>query len=197
VILRLRVAISGNTILAGAPGFGNAVEGAAYVFVKPAGGWQDATQTAELTPSKRASTDGFSISISGSTVIVGSIQVDQGPGAAYVFVKPASGWKNMQQTAELTASDGVENDYLGYAVSISGDTIAAGVPGAGARSDAGAVYVFVKPASGWVNATQNAELISSHTANPEYLGTSLSSSGNTILAGHVSCTTRQAAGSCS
>jgi hypothetical protein len=153
------------------------------VFVKPAGGWKNGTQNAKLTPSNRASNDyfGYLISISGSTVIVGSIQVDQGPGAAYVFVKPASGWKNMQQTAELTASDGVENDYLGYAVSISGDTIAAGVPGA--RSDAGAVYVFVKPASGWVNVTQNAELISSHTANPEYLGTSLSSSGNTIVAG--------------
>ena len=183
VALGTSVAINGNTIVAGAAGFGSGTEGAAYVFVKPAGGWKNATQTATLTPSNRASNDGvgYSISISGSTVAVGSIQVNQGPGAAYVFVKPAGGWKNMQETAELTASDGVENDDLGYAVSISGDTIAAGVPGT--RSGAGAVYVFVKPANGWVNATQNAELTSSHTSNPEALGTSLSTSGNTIVAG--------------
>jgi hypothetical protein len=185
VALGTSVAISGNAIVAGATGLGTGVEGAAYVFVKPAGGWKNGTQNAKLTPSNRASNDYFgnSISISGGTVVVGAIQTNQGPGTAYVFVKPASGWKNMQETAKLTASDGVTNDGLGSTVSISGDTIAAGAPSAGANRDAGAVYVFVKPASGWVNATQNAELTSSHTANPEYLGSSLSMSGNTIVAG--------------
>jgi|HubBroStandDraft_6_1064221.scaffolds.fasta_scaffold07802_1 hypothetical protein len=181
IALGTSVGISGNTIVAGAAGFGSGTEGAAYVFVKPAGGWKNATQNATLTPSNRASNDGFgySISISGNTVAVGSIQVDAGPGAVYVFVKSASGWKNTQEAAELTASDGVENDDLGAALSITGETIAAGAPGHGA----GAAYVFVKPASGWVNATQNAELSSSHTSNPEALGKSLSMSGNTIVAG--------------
>ena len=49
------LAISGDTIVAGAPGIsGYPMPGKAYVFVEPNGGWVDMTQTAELTPS-----DGF------------------------------------------------------------------------------------------------------------------------------------------
>lgn len=44
------VAIDGNTIAAGAPGQ-NMGHGAVYVFTEPAGGWQNASQTAALTPS--------------------------------------------------------------------------------------------------------------------------------------------------
>ena len=47
------VAVSGNTVVVGAPQAtvnGNATQGAAYVFVEPAGGWATAsTYTAELT----------------------------------------------------------------------------------------------------------------------------------------------------
>ena len=49
------VGISGNTIVAGAPGAGpHPSQGAAYVFAKPAGEWKDATQTAELIGSDGA-----------------------------------------------------------------------------------------------------------------------------------------------
>jgi hypothetical protein len=50
------VAISGNTIVVGAANTSNfdapaATPGAVYVFVKPAGGWTDMTETAKLTAS--------------------------------------------------------------------------------------------------------------------------------------------------
>src|ERR1700680_3116380 len=45
----------------------------------------------------------------------------QGPGAAYIFVKPTSGWTDMTETAKLTASDGAGGDAFGYNVSISGN----------------------------------------------------------------------------
>jgi hypothetical protein len=55
------------------------------------------------------------------------------------------------QLAELTASDGQPNDNLGYSAAISGSTVVVGAPlsSPGGITDAGAAYVFVKPASGW------------------------------------------------
>src|SRR5262249_62362476 len=92
-------AISGNTIVAGAPGAtvaGNASQGTAYVFVKPASGWADGTQTAKLTASGGLPEDllGSSVAIDGDTIVAGapSPPVTPNPhhGAVYVFVKPRS-----------------------------------------------------------------------------------------------------------
>ncbi|MGZ4248082.1 MAG: hypothetical protein ACXVUE_07215 [Solirubrobacteraceae bacterium] len=60
------VAVDGNTVVAGAPGAtvnGHAIQGAAYVFVKPAGGWANATETARLTASDGAAGDDLGISV--------------------------------------------------------------------------------------------------------------------------------------
>ena len=60
------VAVSGDTVVAGAPGAtvnGNFGQGAVYVFVKPAGGWATETEAAKLTASDGAAGDqlGFSV----------------------------------------------------------------------------------------------------------------------------------------
>jgi hypothetical protein len=192
------VAISGNTIVAGAPS-ADADRGAAYVFVEPAGGWTNATETAKLTASDADSRGGFlgaSVAISGNTIVAGapfahSPDTDYGGGAAYVFVKPAGGWAIGTETAELTPSD--TNCCSGpmkfaASVAIDGDTIAVGAPGkewvpqGGDRNYfQGAVYVFVKPAGGWVNRTQNAEMSSGDDYSA--VGSSVAISGDTIVAG--------------
>ena len=107
------------------------------------------------------------------------------PGSAYVFVKPGGGWANATQTAKLTASDATDADFFGGSVAISGDTIAVGAYGddIGAAEDAGSVYVFVKPAGPWMNATQTARLTASDGAGADALGISVAISGNTIVAG--------------
>jgi uncharacterized protein (DUF2345 family) len=175
------VATSGDTAVVGAPMYG--VSDAAYVFVKPASGWTNATQTAKLTPSDGiAATDfGESVAISDNTIVVGAAYEDSAyEGAVYVFVKPSSGWADMTETAKLTASD--QNSlYFGYSVGISGDTVVAGYPG---ESDfQGAAYVFVKPAGGWTNMTETARLTASDGATGSYLGNSVGISGNTIVSG--------------
>ena len=193
------VSISGDTILASAPGVspnGTFDQGAGYVFVKPAGGWKDGTQTAELTASDGAAQDSLGLvngaSISGDTVVLGSSlhKVGNNPqqGAAYVYVKPDSGWTNMTETAELTASDGAAGDRFGFAVGISGDTVAVGAFHhlvGGTRS--GSAYVFVKPAPGWLldapTATQTAELTPSDGATNDRFGAQLGVSGNTVVVG--------------
>ena len=189
--LGVSVSISGNTLVAGAPQIPPAGKGAAYVFVKPASGWANMTQTAKLTASDGAAGDalGYSISISGNTVTVGAafakIGSNKQQGAAYVFVKPASGWADMTQTAKLTAADGASMDELGGSVSISGNTVVAGAGSAmiGSNKQQGAAYVFVRPASGWANMTQTAKFTASDGAFSSFLGASVSISGNTVVAG--------------
>ena len=73
--------------------------------------------------------------------IVGS---NTAQGALYVFVKPASGWTNMTQTAKLTNSAGQASDELGLSVAISGNTLVGGAPGVsgGPGPAVGAAYLF-------------------------------------------------------
>jgi len=114
-------------------------------------------QLAQLTASNGRGDDqmGASVAISGSTAVVGAPGARKASGAAYVFVKPVSGWGDSAQTAELTAS-GPEG-LLGLSVAIGGDTAVVGAPGA--NNDQGAAYVFVKPKSGWKNMTQDRQTV--------------------------------------
>jgi len=230
------VAISGNVIVVGSPWAtvgGNTWQGEAYVFVKPATGWANMTQTAILTASDGAawSEFGTSVGISGNTIVVGSYGSGASNAAAYVFVEPPTGWAGMTETAELTATrgilpvvgisgdvvvawdpsnDGVEvfvepaagwtnmsptaeltssdGNPIGNSVTISGNTIVASAPAAtvGSNPYQGALYLFVRPATGWANMTQTAILSASDGESEDYLGASsngVSISGNTVLAG--------------
>jgi hypothetical protein len=181
------VAIDGNTVIVGGAIInGNQEQGVAYVFVKPPSGWTNMTQTAELTASDGQPLDGFgsSVAISGSTVVVGALDatVNGNPdqGAAYVFVKPASGWVSMTETAKLTASDGADYDELGASVSISSGTVIVGAP---QYPGPGAAYVFVEPGGGWTDMTQTAELAASDGADYYNFGVSVSINDNTIIVG--------------
>jgi hypothetical protein len=147
------VAISQNTIVVGAPdrGGANAEQGAVYVFVKPASGWAGSlTQTAELTASDPGKDDelGGALAISGGLVVAGAPGHASGrnaeQGAAYAFVKPASGWRTASQTSELTATGGAPGDKLGLSVALSGDTILLGAPSRTVNEvlEQGAVYAF-------------------------------------------------------
>jgi len=164
---------------------GNTHQGAAYVFTESGSEW---TQTAELTASDLAMGDRFgnavAINESGNTVVVGALAgSDAAQDAAYVFTEPASGWKNMTQTAKLTAADGNAGWGFGGSVSISGNTV---VVAGGAFQPGGTpvmcpAYVFTEPASGWTNMTPSAKLTA-----PDGAGFgAVSISGNTVVAGTV------------
>jgi hypothetical protein len=186
------VSISGNTIVAGAPGtYLSDATGAAYVFVEPANGWTDGTQTAKLLASDGEVSDQFgaSVSISGSTVVSGApdttIGSNQEQGAVYVYVEPLSGWKNMAQTAKLIASDGQQYDSLGTSVSTTGETVATGAPYAmiGSNQAQGAAYVYAEPSGGWKNMTQTAKLTAKGGYSRDAFGTSVAIDSDTVAAG--------------
>lgn len=159
------VAVFGNTLVVGATGEdSNAIDGdgdpgdnsardsgAAYVFVRDGLTW---TQQAYLKPSEPQPNDwfGYSVAISGDTIVVGSIS------AAYVFVKSGVHWV---QQASLPIAGG--------AVAISGDTLVAGP------------FVYVRANNSW---TQQAFLTSSDSDGDDSFGIySVSISGETIVVG--------------
>jgi len=181
------VAVCGDTVLVGALGDDDngSSSGSAYVFVKPSGGWSGTlTQAAKLLASDGAAQDWFgdSVSISGDRAVVGADS-----GAAYVFEKPAGGWKNtLNQTAKLVASAPWRAEGFGKAVSMSGDTVVVGAVGedVGSKTNQGAAYVFVKPTSGWSGTlTEVAKLLASDGGTAHFLGRSVSVSGDTVAAG--------------
>jgi hypothetical protein len=191
------VSVSGNTVVAGSSAATvgpNAGQGAAYVFVEPSSGWTSATETAKLTASDGGASDGFgsSVSVSPNTVVAGApsgtVGTNAGQGAAYVFVKPSSGWTSVTETAKLTSSDGVTGDAFGSSVSVSGNTLVAGAPSAAGPPPAinagqGAAYVFVKPSSGWKSGTETAKLTASDGAAADGLGSSVAALPYGVLAG--------------
>jgi hypothetical protein len=144
------VAITGSTIVAGAPDHGSNGQGAAYVFSEPAAGWQDETQAAELTAANGARFDalGASVAISGTTVFAGApFNYAGGTGAVYTYAEPAGGWQDGTQTGELTATG---SGGLGSSLGVVGTAVVAGAGGTTANrySGSGAVFVFGPPSSG-------------------------------------------------
>jgi hypothetical protein len=180
--------IDGGTIVIGACQAtigSNTNQGAGYVFLKPAGGWQTTSGfAAKLTALDGAANDFFGIStaIGNGTAVIGSLQ---GPGALYVYATPAGGWTNMTQTAKLTTSDGLQGDELGYSLSIDSGVVLAGAPLAtvGGNVEQGAAYVFEEPAGGWADMTQTAKLTAPHGAAHDYFGWCAALRGNKAALG--------------
>lgn len=181
------VSINGDTIAVGAffaeDSSGNDFAGKAYVFERPNGGWRGKlTQTAELTASDSQLLNymGASIAVSGNTVVAGAYGHNNFQGTAYVFVESGSGWTNMTQTAELTASAGKSSDDFGFSSAISGSTVVIGAPNVAGK---GTAYVFIEPAEGWTNMTQTAELGAPHEASGASFGESAGISGRAVVIG--------------
>jgi hypothetical protein len=192
------VSTTGCTIVIGAPYAGVlSAAGAAYVFTEPAGGWKNMTQTATLIASDGASYDrlGQAVAVSGNTAVAGApdaVGRTANAGAAYIFVEPAGGWKNMTQTAKLIAPDGQKEDMFGSAVAISSSTAVIGAPqrspgwlnsrGYPAWWKAGGAYVFTKSGSGWNQASVQV-LNGSDAHNDDLLGSSVAVSGDLVITG--------------
>ena len=132
---------------------------------------------------------GFSVAVSGDTVVVGAFGDDIGAntsqGSAYVFVRPAGGWAGaLAENAKLTASDGVAFDDFGVSVAVSGDTVVVGAlfNDVGNNIGQGSAYVFVKPSGGWAGLrTQDAKLTASDGEPVDFLGDSVAVSGDTVV----------------
>ena len=186
------VAIDGDTVVVGAyhDDIGaNSDQGSAYVFVEPGGGWATtSTYDAKLTASDGAADDwfGVSVAIDGDTVVVGAplddIGANSNQGSAYVFVEPGGGWATTSTyDAKLTASDGAADDYFGWFVAISGDTVVVGAYGD--DSAKGSAYVFEKGGGWTTTSTYDAKLTASDGVADDEFGNSVAIDGDTAVVG--------------
>ncbi|PJZ58943.1 putative Ig domain-containing protein [Leptospira barantonii] len=167
--LGITVSIHGDTIAASAT---QSNEGAVYVFVRNASVWGF---EAGIRPSNPTTVNyfGFSLSVFGDTIAVGTYWEDgnenkvlngttastdnslPGSGAVYVYQRAGTIWT---QQSYIKAPNVQSNDWFGYSVALSGDTIVSGAPQEDGgltvsadgllqtwnelKPDSGAIYIF-------------------------------------------------------
>jgi hypothetical protein len=204
----LSVAISGDTIVIGAPGEDSAAtgvngnqnnnsadhSGAAYVFVRSGTTW---SQQAYLKSSNTGGGGDFfgdsfgcSVAISGDSIVVGAYgedsnsrgvngdQSNNAADAAGAAYVFVRSGANWIQQAYLKTSDTAAGDYFGASVSISGDTIVGAATGP--LDSPGAAYVFTRSGASW---TQQARLLASNRDDFDRFGESLAIAEDTIVVG--------------
>lgn len=136
------VAVQGDTIAVGAPSFpaaGSVGSGAAYIFACSGPTWgQQAMLTAQ--DGGRQDQFGWSVALSGATVVIGADYAINTHGDAYVFARNGTAWS---EQALLAERHGAYGDFFGSAVALYGNTalIAANLN----RSPNVYVYVRVTP----------------------------------------------------
>jgi hypothetical protein len=179
------VALSADTALVGAyydDVGANTDQGSAYVFTRSGTTW---SEQQKLTASDGAAGDyfGHSVALSGDTALVGAHLDDVGAradqGSAYVFTRSGTTWSQQQK---LNASDGIDYDYFGYSVALSGDTALVGayLDDVGGNGNQGSAYVFTRSGTTW---SQQQKLNASDGAANDYFGVSVALSGDTALVG--------------
>ncbi|MEX2541117.1 MAG: FG-GAP repeat protein [Trueperaceae bacterium] len=136
------VAVEDGVIAVGAPGPG---AGSAYVFVRGESGW---SEVASLTPREPIveSRFGSAVALAGGRLAVGEWTADQGEaGRAHLYAwagdSGAGGW-----THQWTAISPVAGDRFGYALALSGETLAVAAPGG---SGTPTVHVYRASAGAW------------------------------------------------
>ena len=148
-VLGSAVAISGSTVVLGAPGNSTGADriGKAYVFTRQIVGLPSVygwLQQAKLKASDGTLKDGFgsSVDIDGDRVVIGaptSTSVALGSGSAYTCNRNGSAWT---EAYKLVAIDGAADDLFGTAVAIGNGVVAIGAPhDDDAINDRGSVYV--------------------------------------------------------
>jgi hypothetical protein len=176
------VSLSGDSLAVGAHQDDDkgSSSGSVYVYTRTGTSW---TQEAKIVASDGAASDnlGSSVSLSGDSLAVGAYGDDDkgsDSGSVYVYTRTGTTWS---QEAKIVASDGANDDRLGYSVSLCGDTLAVGAYQDDDKgTDSGSVYVYTRTGTSW---TQEAKIVASDGAPYDRLGWSVSLSGDSLAVG--------------
>ncbi len=185
------VAIWQDIIVVGAPfedGAGSD-RGAAYVFDRHLMGLDNWGQVTKITADVPENADqfGYSVSLSGDTLIVGANYDDEaGPeaGAAYIFERHVGGPNGWGTVRKLTADDASGADMFGSAVAVAGDFAIVGAPmWDGSLSNIGAAYVFERDKNGPGQWGQVKKLTAPDPTNFAKFGYDVDVHGETVVVG--------------
>jgi hypothetical protein len=171
----ISLAVSTTTALIGSSSYGINT-GTVYVFTQSGGSWEQSTQIEASAPHTIGNKFGYSVSLSGTTAVVGAYGRDAYMGAGFVFAPgKKSSWT---QSAELVASDGQGGgDLFGRSVALFGTTLVVGAPG---HHGDGAAYIYTLDGSTWTLAT---ELSDPGATAGDLFGESAAISGRNVIIG--------------
>ncbi len=162
--------LEGNTLVVGAPSEHSSANyaGAAYVFVREGTSW---SQQARFV---LGSTDfnahlGSAIDLDGETLAVGS---DQGKGTIHFFNRSGAQWTE----APRISYEGWLGDQFGSSIKLKDGLLVVGA--AGYSAEAGAVFIYVRTATGW----QRQQTIYGQHEHADF-GRSLALLGDTLVVG--------------
>jgi hypothetical protein len=173
------VAVGGDLIAAGAPGFDDQ-RGAVYVFRRVNGVWVLETK---LIPPELEEEAGFgesvTLAISGEVPVVAAgapaLSGGNGLGAVYVFRNTNGEWMGEEP---VTPADPKKGDYFGLAIDLSNDRLAVGA--IFHDNFQGAVYLFNLNKGGWV---QEAKVVSDDPFYGDGFGVDVGLDGSTLVVG--------------
>ncbi|MCX5690347.1 MAG: hypothetical protein NTV94_11290, partial [Planctomycetota bacterium] len=179
------VAISGGTIVAGAPGddLGVAANmGSAYVFVRAGSVW---VLGSKLVPADGSAADAFgtAVDIDKDTLLVASPADDEAGtvdrGSVYAFARSGSSWT--QQTKMI--EPGPAGHLFGLSVALSGDLAALGAPNDNIKgiTSQGSTWVFSRIGSQWLSG--DLRLLATNPVSGDRMGKSVCISGDTAIVG--------------
>ncbi len=180
------VAIQGDIAVIGAAGgiIGDEPVGAVYIFAHTYPPFWN--QDTKLAASERSAGDqlGFSVAIHGDEVIAGAPKHSAGglaSGAASIFEKrEEGGWV---ETVQLSDGDTASEEQFGISVSISGNFAISGAQqDDSAAPNAGAVYVFERSGTLWL---QRTKLVADDAKAGDLFGSTVALSGDTAVIGAV------------
>jgi hypothetical protein len=174
-----QIALSGNTLVVGAPwdASSNAHRGSVFVYERSGESWKLA---ATLTAPVRGPKDlfGYDVAVRGDRIAVGTLGAKGAPndsGAAYVFQRNAAG--DWTLAATLASDDRSARDSFGNDVALVEDAVIVSAPAHVGGMLRGAIYVFRSEADGY-RQTQKVQPDESQAL--DYFGDSLSALGNHV-----------------
>lgn len=187
------VAISGDTVVVGAPGYGQSI-GAVYVYRSTSNAWMLESRL-DNPSGLQYESFGYAVAIDGDILVVGASDdnsdgatgTSSASGAVYVFERTGGTWSS---GVRLKASNFGEYDRFGQPVAISGDTLVVGASGESSNpimgpSDdsfygAGAAYVFTRTGTMW---QEQAMLKASNADYYDEFGKAVAVEGDTVVVG--------------
>ena len=176
------VAVSGDTIVAGANGDGDngSDSGSAYVFRWSGSSW---AQEAKLVALDGSTEDAFGsrVALDGDVAVIGAHADDPGQrnaGSAYIFRRNGTSWG---QEAKVFSDHADQNQIFGSAVAVSGDVVVVGAKWhEDYGGDSGAVFVYRWDGLAW---NEEAELFPFDIHPWDWFGSSVGVDGDTIVVG--------------
>lgn len=203
------VAVSGDTLVVGAPGerSGGADVGTVHVFERSGGCW---SWRARLAVDAGDASFGSAVAIDGDTILVGAYRRDAvdapGSGAAYVFVRRGGTWEldgelvrpiddgspdDVSAGSDPAGDDSTRataKDWFGYSVAVRGERAWIGAPGVDAVAadggdpleGAGAAFEFRRGPRGWA---MTSRVVAPTTSAGDFFGACVSATHDAVLVG--------------